>query len=181
MSGWTAVVKAKRTDRPAHQVLFPDHDYLNEFSDIFDHDRPPTSPTVYVCAQEKSHGREGWDEHEPVFIMANAPAEPAAGTRNADIWGELESKVMTRLRERGILAKDDQIVWRRTPGKLASTFPGSRGSIYGAASNNQFAAFQRAPNAVKDLPGLYVATGSAHPGGGVPLCMLSGRAAVESM
>ena len=58
---------------------------------------------------------------------------------------------------------------------------GSRGSIYGAASNSQLSAFKRPPNAVAAIPGLYLASGSAHPGGGVPLCLLSGQTAARAL
>ena len=42
-------------------------------------------------------------------------------------------------------------------------------------------AFRRPANRVKTVPGVYLASGSAHPGGGVPLCMLSGLAAVRAL
>ncbi|MEM9191412.1 MAG: phytoene desaturase family protein [Myxococcota bacterium] len=176
MSGYTMVVKARRRDRPAHQVLFP-HDYDAEFSDIFDEDRPPSDPTLYLCAQEKAHGRVGWDRHEPIFVMANAPAEPSTGARESRAWKRIRTTVWRRLVASGLVDKSDEIVWERTPTDLAARFPGSRGSIYGNASNSRTAAFQRPANRVKEVPGLYLASGSAHPGGGMPLCVLSGRAA----
>jgi phytoene dehydrogenase-like protein len=51
---------------------------------------------------------------------------------------------------------------------------GSRGAIYGASSNSVRAAFLRPANEVRALPGLYLASGGAHPGGGMPLAALSG-------
>lgn len=183
MSGWTAVLRARRrpaSQRAPHTVLFPE-DYDAEFLDIFERDRPPERPTVYLCAQEKAHARQGWEEHEPIFIMANAPAEPADAERPAEVWASLEATVMSRLRHAGLIDADDQIVWRRTPTRLASQFPGSRGSIYGAASNSKFAAFKRPSNRVERVPGLYLASGSAHPGGGVPLCVQSGKTAAEAV
>ncbi|MDQ3555965.1 MAG: phytoene desaturase, partial [Gemmatimonadota bacterium] len=67
------------------------------------------------------------------------------------------------------------------PAELAAAFPGSRGSIYGSASNGLWAAFRRPSNRVGGVRGLYLASGSAHPGGGVPLCVLSGRAAAHAV
>ena len=180
MSGWTAVVKATRRDRPPHEVLFPTT-YRDEFRDIFGAKTPPREPTIYICAQEKAHGREGWQNHEPLFIMANAPAEPAQGTSDADTWRTMRETVLKRLVDHDLIDPTDQVVWERTPADLAAQFQGSRGSIYGASSNSQFSAFQRPPNRVKELRGLYLASGSAHPGGGVPMCMLSGLAASRSV
>jgi phytoene desaturase len=183
LSGYTAIYRARRRTRVPHTVLFPDN-YSEEFVDLFDRDRPPRDPAVYVCAQEACHGRSGWAEHEPLFVMANAPAEKVDGPRSAFVWQELESTVRKRLRRSGILEHQDELLWERTPTQLAVRFPRSRGSIYGASSNGRSAAFQRPSNTVKRVPGLFLASGSAHPGGGLPLAAQSGceaaRAALAS-
>jgi 1-hydroxycarotenoid 3,4-desaturase len=179
MSGWTGALRAaRRADRLPHEVLFPE-DYDAEFADIFDRDRPPAAPTVYLCAQERCHGLPGWSEAEPVFVMANAPAEPADTSRAPEVWAVLETAVERRIRAAGLWADGDAMVWRRSPTDLAAAFPGSRGAIYGAASNDRFAAFRRPPNRVAGVPGLYLASGSAHPGGGLPMVAMSGAAAAE--
>ncbi len=180
MSGWTAVVRAKTAERLAHEVLFPS-DYEAEFADIFDHDRPPREPTVYLCAQGRAHGRTTWSDAEPLFVMANAPPEPTRGTRDERIWPDLRETVRARLLDADLIGADDPIVWERTPRGLAQTYPGTRGALYGAASNTRFDAFKRPPNRWSRLPGLYLASGSAHPGGGVPLCVQSGRLAAEAV
>ena len=181
MSGYCFALRARRRsvqDRAAHTVLFP-VDYRAEFVDIFDRDRPPADPTVYVCAQEKSHGRAGWAEHEPLFVMVNAPPEPQRGARPPNVWRELELRSLDRLVRAGLIHADDEVVWRRSPTELAARFPGSRGAIYGASSNSWNAAFKRPANVVAAVPGLFLASGSAHPGGGMPLAALSGLSAAR--
>lgn len=179
MSGYNAVFRARRRPRAPHTVIFP-ADYGAEFADIFDRDRPPRDPTVYVCAQEACHGRSGWPEHEPLFVMANAPPEPKAGSRPPAVWRELGEAVRRRLITEGIIEPDDQRVWERTPADLARIYPGSRGAIYGGSSNGMTAAFQRPDNVVRGLAGLFLASGSAHPGGGLPLAAQSGRQAAQA-
>jgi len=171
-SGWTAVLRARRRDCAPNTVLFP-ADYRAEFRDLFDRRVSPSDPSVYVCAQERAHQRRGWPHHEPLFVMANAPA----AAREDE---SLPERVLARLRTHG-LVDDDPIVWSRTPHELAQHFPGSHGAIYGAASNSPLAAFQRPANRCTNPRGLYFASGSAHPGGGVPLCLLSGRAAARAV
>lgn len=184
-SGWTVVIRAPRrtkSERAPHTVVFPD-EYIEEFVDLFDRDRRPDDPTIYLCAQEKSHGREGWDDEEPIFAMVNTPPLPEEGDAGArsDHWAELEREVLDRLQSTGLIGDEASVTWRRTPDELAGRFPGSRGSIYGAAANSRFAAFQRPPNRVDAVDGLYLASGSAHPGGGVPMCLQSGRLAAKAL
>ena len=112
--------------------------------------------------------------------MANAPPEPAAGERPHEVWRELRTTVVGRLLRAGLIDADDEVVWERTPGDLARQFSGSRGAIYGASSNGMTAAFQRPDNVVANLPGLYLASGSAHPGGGLPLAAQSGCEAAKA-
>jgi diapolycopene oxygenase len=52
------------------------------------------------------------------------------------------------------------------------------GALYGASSNDRMAAFFRHPNFSK-TKGLYFAGGSVHPGGGIPLCLLSAKIATD--
>ena len=193
MSGWTGILRgARSTSRAPHTVLFPEH-YEEEFRDIFERDRPPEDPTIYLCDQHLSHARGGWQEDEsvPIFVMANAPCEPErSGLRDRgqeeEKWGAYRERIIKRINGfAGELELSQVIrgalVWERTPAELARAFPGSRGAIYGAASNSQTAAFKRPPNRVKAIRGLYLATGSAHPGGGVPLCILSGKMAAQQL
>ena len=181
-SGFTAVIRARRRSpkrRPAHEIVYERSDYLEEFADLFDRRRPPDEPTIYLCAREKAHRAEGWADEEPLFVMVNAPPMTA---QTADVdWARLEADVVERLRRRELIDADDEVVWRRTPVELAKRFPGSRGSLYGAASNSRFSAFQRPANRVDGIDGMYLASGSAHPGGGVPLCIQSGRRAVVEL
>jgi 1-hydroxycarotenoid 3,4-desaturase len=169
------VVRASAQPRVAHQVLFPERDYAQEFVDLFDHDRVPVDPTVYACDQALAHGRTGWsDGSVPLFVMVNAPAGGEAD------WGALAELVLAKLGAAGWAAPGDPIVWSRTPAGLAERFPGSRGALYGAASNGPGAAFRRPANRTS-VPGLFLAGGTAHPGGGMPLCVSSGRAAAHEI
>ena len=54
-----------------------------------------------------------------------------------------------------------------------------RGALYGVSFNNRLAPFVRPRNAAPDVGGLYFAGGTTHPGGGVPLVLLSGKLAAE--
>ena len=47
------------------------------------------------------------------------------------------------------------------------------GSLYGTSSNHWKSAFLRHPNFKQDIKSLYSRGGSVHPGGGIPLGLLS--------
>jgi 1-hydroxycarotenoid 3,4-desaturase len=181
MSGATMVLKARRRRgkdaRVAHEVFFC-ADYPAEFNDIFRRRRSPVDPTVYVCAKEAAHGAAGWADHEPLFVMVNMPALSDGVVDDGD---DVLAVARARLAAAGAIDDDDEVVWRRSSTGLSHAFPGSLGSLYGPASNSRAAAFTRAKNAVVGVPGLFLASGSAHPGGGVPLCAQSGILAAEAV
>ena len=68
----------------------------------------------------------------------------------------------------------DRVRWRvvRTPADLERDTGAPGGAIYGTASHGSRAALLRPANR-SPVPGLYLVGGSAHPGGGLPLVVLS--------
>jgi phytoene dehydrogenase-like protein len=54
-----------------------------------------------------------------------------------------------------------------------------RGALYGPSPNSRWAAFRRPDNRSNVVKGLYFTGGTTHPGGGVPMVILSGKVAAE--
>jgi phytoene dehydrogenase-like protein len=65
--------------------------------------------------------------------------------------------------------------WVMTPNIIESRTQSYLGALYGASSNNKMAAFLRHPNFSSKISNLYFCGGSVHPGGGIPLCLLSAK------
>jgi phytoene dehydrogenase-like protein len=61
------------------------------------------------------------------------------------------------------------------PRSIESRTSSYQGCIYGTSSNNRFAAFLRHANKSSKISNLYFCGGSVHPGGGIPLCLLSAK------
>ena len=55
------------------------------------------------------------------------------------------------------------------------------GAIYGLASHGRFFGAFKPGNRSRDLPGLYLAGGAAHPGPGMPMVLMSGWIAADSL
>lgn len=170
LSGWTGIFRSTGRPQAAHTVLFPKV-YSEEFVDLFDRRRPPQDPTVYASAQAMAHQAGRWADSQPLFAMINAPAGWVGDS--APLAVEARQRLVTA----GLLGENDALSWSRSPADLAAQFPGSQGALYGSSSNSMLSAFNRPSNRVPGIKGLYLASGSAHPGGGLPLCALSGRAA----
>ncbi|MGI8856858.1 MAG: phytoene desaturase family protein [Thermomicrobiales bacterium] len=163
---------------PHHSIYFP-ADYEAEFRDILDRHVPPHDPTIYICratATDPSAAPPGCDN---LFIMVNVPHLDGQTDWRA-IAAPYRDHLLEVLRRRGLDLAPSIIVedmW--TPERIASAYGAQRGAIYGFASNNRRAAFLRPPNKSDAMRNLYFAGGSTHPGGGIPLALLSGKIAAD--
>ena len=177
-SGFVLLLGVNTTfPRLAHHNIFFSDDYPREFEDIFRRTVPTPDPTLYVCITSKTDPDHAPPGCENWFVLANAPYLTSKfdwdrdGERYAaDVFDSLCART-------GLTAA--QVVSRSvlTPQHLQNMYGGNRGAIYGFSSNTMMAAFMRPANRDGKLRGLYYASGSAHPGGGVPLVTLSGMAA----
>ena len=113
------------------------------------------------------------------FVLLNMPWL-VDGQDWDTIKNRMRQAVFKRLKRDGFDIEDHirhEIVW--TPRDFYQLYSSNKGSIYGLSSNSRMAAFRRPPNRSRDLEGLYFAGGSVHPGGGIPLVLLSGRITAE--
>ena len=165
-----------------HSVFFCD-DYRAEFSDIFDRDRLPSEPTVYLCAQDRNANEGGPtpEGEERLFAIINAPA---SGDRRSFDASEIDpclDSAFSLLNRCGLTlhtTPDRMVV--TTPSDFDRFFPATGGALYGPATHGWRASFSRA-SARTRVPGLHLAGGSVHPGAGVPMAALSGRQAAGSV
>ena len=68
-----------------------------------------------------------------------------------------------------------------TPADIDARYHVLNGAIYGLASHGRFLGAFKPANRVQELKGLYLAGGSAHPGAGMPMVMMSGWIAADAV
>jgi phytoene dehydrogenase-like protein len=66
-----------------------------------------------------------------------------------------------------------------TPQGIQDRYRAWKGAIYGLASHGKFLGAFKPSNKSPDVKGLYFAGGSAHPGPGMPMVMMSGWIAAD--
>ncbi len=179
-SAFLLLLGTRRTfpELPHHSIFFSDN-YRAEFADIRERRVPPTDPTIYLCratATDPSAAPPGCDN---LFVMVNVPYLDGRTDWRA-LAPRYRERVLGALRRRGIdIAPHIAVEATWTPETIMHAYGAQRGAIYGFASNGRGAAFLRPPNQSPILRDLYFAGGSTHPGGGVPLALLSGKIAAD--
>jgi phytoene dehydrogenase-like protein len=68
-----------------------------------------------------------------------------------------------------------------TPADIESRYNTLRGAIYGLASHGRFFGAFKPANRSRDVKGLYLAGGAAHPGPGMPMVLMSGWIAADAL
>ena len=163
-----------------HTVLFP-RDYNAEFDDVFHHRRPVRDPTLYVSAASASDPTQAPEGDESWFVLVNAPThgDGLDWDARADAY---EETLLDRLARRGLDVRDRiEVRARRTPADLERETGAVGGAIYGRAPHGRLGTLGRPANVSRAVRGLYLAGGTTHPGGGLPLVALSGRIVAEEI
>ena len=172
-------IKKSFPELSLHNIFFA-KDYKKEFDTIFQQKSIDADPTVYINITSKYKPDDAPENSENWFVMINVPFND--GSQN---WDELIQKAKqniikklnrilnTQLED---LIEVEDILDPRLIEKKTSSYGGA---LYGNASNNRYAAFLRHKNFSSDIKGFYLCGGSVHPGGGIPLCLNSGKIVAE--
>ena len=155
--------------------IFWSEEYEKEFSYLFEKKDIIDDPTIYVNITSKHETQDAPDGGENWFVMVNAPQV------NGQDWNAVEKRTrkniiakLSRMLGRDIepMIKTEKIL---DPPTIESQTSSYLGSLYGTSSNDRLSAFLRHPNFTPMIKNLYFCGGSVHPGGGIPLCLLSGK------
>lgn len=157
-----------------HNIFFSSN-YSKEFDDLFTNNIVHNDPTIYVYISSKLNKSDAPEGKENWFVMVNAPY---IQNQNWDFEIRLaRNSIINKINK--FLDNDIEkfIEFEKvlSPIDIQNKTGSYLGSIYGIASNNRMSAFKRQPNKSKSIKNLFFCGGSAHPGGGIPLVILSGK------
>jgi len=160
-----------------HNIFFSE-DYEAEFHTLFKTGGISDDPTVYVHISSKADPTDAPVDGENWFVMVNAPHH--AGQHWKQLRERVRATIIKKLSDQlgtdiePLIACEEYL----DPVRIEERTSSYKGALYGTSSNDRMAAFFRHPNRSK-LKGLYFAGGSVHPGGGIPLCLLSAKIATD--
>lgn len=156
-----------------HHNVFFTKNYKEEFNQIFNGEFP-NDPTIYVAITSKTDLEHSPKNCENWFILVNAPYLNSKINWKCD-KNKFKDVILNKFSYYDIdISNSIEFEKVITPEDLYNLFRSNKGSIYGISSNNRMTAFKRPANRNKKIKNLYFAGGSSHPGGGIPLVILSG-------
>ena len=161
-----------------HNIFFS-QDYKSEFEAIFNQKEPTDDFTVYVNITSKDVPSDAPIGGENWFVMINTPAD--CGQDWDQIKNKLKEKTIAKINrilkvDLSLLIQEEEVL---TPPLIEQKTSSHLGALYGSSSNDRMAAFLRHPNFSSKIKNLYFCGGSVHPGGGIPLCLLSAKIATD--
>ena len=157
-----------------HNIFFSNN-YKKEFDSIFNKKEIFNDHTIYINITSKDIPSDAPKNCENWFVMINSPNNESQDWKK--IVQIVRKNVIKKINK--ILKTDIESLIEKervyTPTDIESTSQSYLGSLYGASSNSKISAFLRHPNFSNNILNLYFCGGSVHPGGGIPLCLLSAK------
>jgi len=165
-----------------HNFVFS-KDPHEEFDYIYKQGKPAPDPTAYVCAPSISEPSVAPPGGEALYILVHTPY-----LRPDHDWSKMlpayREVILDKLENTaGMKGIRDRIVTENalTPEGIHKRYRVLNGAIYGLASHGKFLGAFKPANRSRDLKGLYLAGGAAHPGPGMPMVLMSGWIAGDTL
>jgi diapolycopene oxygenase len=171
----------KRYEQLIHHNFVFSEDPHEEFEAIYRRGEPAADPTCYVCAPAVTEPEVAIPGGEALYVLVHTPY-----LRPHHDWSkmlpEYRRTIIRKLEQTaGLKDLERHIVFERalTPQDINDRYHVLDGAIYGLASHGKFLGAFKPANRSPDVEGLYLAGGSAHPGPGMPMVMMSGWIAAD--
>ncbi|MDZ4742243.1 MAG: phytoene desaturase family protein [Verrucomicrobiota bacterium] len=170
----------RRYPQISHHNIFFSDDYEREFRHIFKRFKLPEDMTIYISATSRTNEQNAPPGCDNYFVLINSPITKMINDKNylENLYPQM---VIRRLEKMGLEDLGQTIVSKTvfTSYDFRSRDNASGGSLYGHASNNPMSALFRPSIRSSVQDNLYFVGGTTHPGGGIPLVLLSAKMACD--
>lgn len=165
-----------------HNFVFS-RDPEEEFSWIYEQGEPAPDPTCYLAAPARTEPEVAPDGGEALYVLVHTPFLGAHHDWKEMFPGYRQVILDKLARCAGMEDIEDRIVYESalTPQDIHDRYNVLKGAIYGLASHGKFMGAFKPGNRSRDVDGLYLAGGAAHPGPGMPMVMMSGWIAADAL
>ena len=173
----------KRYEHLLHHNFVFSNDPHEEFDFIYRKGEPAPDPTCYVCAPSVTEPGVAPEGGEALYVLVHTPYLRPDHDWNV-MLPEYREAIIEKLRTAGGMGDiNDRIVFEETltPEDIDRRYHVLNGAIYGLASHGRFMGAFKPANRSPDINGLYFAGGAAHPGPGMPMVMMSGWIAADTI
>lgn len=165
-----------------HNFVFS-RDPAEEFESIYRKGEPAPDPTCYVCAPAATDPATAPEGGEALYVLVHTPY-----LRPHHNWAEMlpayRRVILDKLKHTGGMEDiESRIVSESTltPEDIDKRYHVLNGAIYGLASHGRLLGAFKPSNRSPDVAGLYFSGGSAHPGPGMPMVLMSGWIAADTL
>lgn len=171
-----------------HNFLFS-RDSHDEFNDIYHRGVPARDPTLYIAAPSRTDPTQAPAGHEALYILIhtaykrpNQHWEARHPDGSAPLLDQYRPVIIDKLKRMGMpdIEQHIRVEHHLTPDSIERLYNCEGGAIYGLASHGKLHGGFKPRNRSKLLKGLYLAGGSANPGPGVPMVLMSGVTAARA-
>ena len=173
----------KRYDHLAHHDFVFSRDAHEEFHHIYDLGEPAPDPTCYLASTAATEPATAPAGGDALYVLVHTPY-----LRPNHDWSKMfpayRQVILDKLkRTAGLSDIEDRIVFERalTPQDIHTRYKVLNGAIYGLSSHGRWTGAFKPANASRELDGLFLAGGAAHPGPGMPMVMMSGWIAADAV
>jgi diapolycopene oxygenase len=173
----------RRYEHLAHHCFVFSRDAEEEFDAIYRRGEPAPDPTCYLAAPSASDPSVAPEGGEALYVLVHTP-HLRPGHDWSRIFAPYRQAILDKLkRTAGLGDIEERIVVERalTPVDIHERYRVLDGAIYGLASHGAFLGAFKPGNRSRQVKGLYLAGGAAHPGPGMPMVMMSGWIAADAL
>lgn len=154
-----------------------------EFHHIYRRGEPAPDPTCYICAPAATDPSVAPEGGEALYVLVHVPyLRPHHNWRT--MLPAYRKRILSKLASTaGLEDLEQRIQVERvlTPEDIHTRYRVLNGAIYGLASHGRLFGAFKPSNRSPLLRGLYLAGGSAHPGPGMPMALMSGWTAADAL